>query len=330
MAKILVDFETIGFFKCAKLTETSNLNRIYYNTLNSSACKKFNLIEFNNKKIHLAGLNGINYELEYSSKINYLYIFFEFFLYTTCLSFYIYLKNIVIKHKIKLQALEIEKRFLLDQAMQVTHDVSSPLSAIQLVVGLLKNIDPEIKNILINSVNRTQSIFNELKNSNLKLADVDVPTSLNEIISEKIIVWGYNCFSKINYTTLVNPTIKSNEVEFKRVISNILTNAFESFENNPIKKITIDVYNQNNELHILIADNGKGIANDILSQFGKVKITHGKETRFEAGSGLGVFHAYQNIKTWGGDIIYTSRVNIGTQVKITLPTATPYQHPTSG
>jgi|GEM_PF-3009110 len=320
ISKSLVDFETIDLFNCAKLIEVSNAGRVYYDSLSAQNCGEVLRLIKSNEKIILTGLNGNKYELEYYASPNIFALLFEVLLYIVLIVSYILLpgffRKIINKNYIKLQALEIEKTMLLNQAKQISHDVASPLSAIKMVIGLLKNIDPEVKEILTNSVKRTQMIFDDLKNSKIDLAPVNIQACVKEIISEKKILWHGSCEISLDDTGLKNPHISAQETELKRIISNILNNSYEAFGDIENKKIAIRLENQNEMLQLLISDNGAGIPAHILEKIGTRGFSHGKEKHATAGSGLGTHHAIETITSWGGTFKIASQLGSGTQVFI--------------
>lgn len=320
MSKSLVDLETIGIFNCAKLIEISNKNRIYYDSIGNQNCMNFISLLKRKEKLILTGLNGISYELEYYASTNLFFRLFELLVYIILTTSYLFLPNIFIQiitnNSMKIKALEIEKKNLLDLSQQISHDVASPLSAIQLVVGLLKNIDPEIKEVLLKSVKRTQKIFDELKQSNSIISTVNISLCLSEIINEKKIQWKDTCEIVIEDKFLQNPLVIAEETKLKRIISNILNNSCEAFDKKSKNKILISIVNHNDKTMLNISDNGKGIPAHILEKIGIKGFSYGKENYNTAGSGLGLFQAIETLKSWGGDIKISSIQNQGTLISI--------------
>lgn len=320
MSKSLVDLETIGIFSCAKLIETSNEDRIYYDSFGKHNCTNSLNTIIQNEKIVLTGLNGISYKLEYYTSPNLIFRLFEALLYIILASSYLILPNIFIKiinnNSIKIKTLEIEKKFLLDHSQQITHDIASPLSAIQLIVGLLKNVDPEIKEVLIKSVKRTQKLFDELKQSKSSVSAVNLSLCLNEIISEKKVLWKNSCEIIIEDNFLQNPIVIAEETKLKRIISNLLNNSFEARNTENDGKILIRILNKNDTTLLNISDNGKGIPVHILEKIGIKGFSYGKENISTAGSGIGLHYAIETLKDWGGDLKISSIHNQGTQISL--------------
>ena len=196
LSKSLVDLEKLGLFSCASIKEQTS-NFAYYDTISAGACSTNLLLSFRIVSAQLISNNGFVYSIKFVKYPNIFSLIVEVSLYLILFAFAILLPEymITIEHrlKIKLKALEIEKFMLLNQAQQISHDVASPLSAINLVVGLLKNIDPEIKDILTNSVKRTQLIFDELRNSKNTLIHKNDETNFYTI---------NNCILFKNYSLL--------------------------------------------------------------------------------------------------------------------------------
>ena len=66
---------------------------------------------------------------------------------------------------------------------------------------------------------------------------------------------------------------------------------------------------------VLIQDNGRGIAKEDLEKLIEKGFSKGKEN----GTGLGLFHAHQQIQKWGGDLEIQSTPGEGTTVTLVLP-----------
>lgn len=242
-------------------------------------------------------------------------------------------------HQLHLKTLEAEKSQLLEQtARQVSHDIRSPLSALNLVVNSLDKVPEEKRLILRSATSRINDIANTLLNkakpeiitvtesndnsTGRLVTTVElIPAIVDMLISEKRIQYrdrmrveivadlsnSYGCFAEIN------------QREFKRVLSNLINNSIEAL-NEESGTITVAVTGKEGFIDVLIDDNGIGIPKDILLKLGSQPLTFGK-TGSQCGSGLGLFHARRAIEQFGGTLKIESREAIGTQVKISLPRA---------
>jgi signal transduction histidine kinase len=228
---------------------------------------------------------------------------------------------------------------LVSIASQVSHDIRSPLSALNMVMGSLKEL-PEEKRLLIR--NATQRI-NDIANSLLHQAKLSsrnnneansVHTSiqiskdpimlvalLDAIVSEKRtqfreqmdleiqgeLILGYGLFAKIDAT------------EFARVVSNLINNSVEALSGHG--KISVSIHGTLDEVTVVVRDNGKGIPPEILAHLGERGVSHGKDG-ISSGFGLGLYHARKTIEEVGGKFSIQSHLGSGVEVTMRLPRAT--------
>ena len=222
-------------------------------------------------------------------------------------------------------------------AKQVSHDIRSPLSALNMVLGQLKEVPEHQRLIIRNSVNRINDIANTLlqkskevgpksehqsQDDSVKLNIELLPALIDTLISEKRIQFrdkigieieadlqnSYGAFANINAT------------EMKRVLSNLINNAIEAFVNES-GRVVVAICNQVDSVVLTVKDNGKGIPKHILAKLGEMGVTHGKEGT-QSGSGLGVYHAKKTVESFGGKFEISSIEGSGTTFTMTFPAAT--------
>lgn len=219
-------------------------------------------------------------------------------------------------------------------ASQISHDVRSPLAALNMIVGGLNHL-PEEKRLLIrNSVQRINDIANNLLEQSRFKKDINlvrdtksvlISPIIDSLLSEKRAQFhgkggikiesdfhdGYGLFSNIDV------------IEFKRVLSNLINNSIEAFSiSGGVVKVNLS--RVNDEVQITIIDNGKGIPKSVLKRIGEKGVSFGKDS-INSGHGLGVFHAKSTIESFLGKLTIDSVEGIGTTVKINLPLAQPSQ-----
>ena len=229
------------------------------------------------------------------------------------------------------------------QAKQVAHDIRSPLSALNMVTAMLKEI-PETQRVLIRSAtSRINDIANALLENSKKLEaknqeklrekhvgyleeqmePILLEPVIAAIISEKRIQnrdkkdleinsdlrCGLDLFAMIKAT------------EFGRLMSNLLNNSIEAMPKNK-GLVTVRLGSHDNWIDIEISDNGLGIPSEILSRIGEQGFSYGKSI-VNSGSGLGVFHAKSAIELAGGRFSILSQVGKGTKIVIELPKMLP-------
>lgn len=214
-------------------------------------------------------------------------------------------------------------------ARQVAHDIRSPLSTLNLLSGAMKELPEQKRNLVKNSIQQINDIANDLlikaneaRNSHefsvssvedqaVKLTDI-----LLEAVEEKEIqnkVPGILIKADLQISNELN--VGFPKTDLKRILSNLLNNSIESFAEQGL--IVVSAKKVENHAIIQIADNGRGIPQDILAKLGKVEITYGK-VNTQSGSGLGVYHAKRTIERYGGELSIYSKVDEGTVVSIRL------------
>lgn len=113
-----------------------------------------------------------------------------------------------------------------------------------------------------------------------------------------------------------NIFIKGNINGLVQAINNIISNAIQSYENQPDKTIILAANLVNNKLLISIKDFGCGIRKEIQNKLFKEMIT----TKGKNGTGLGLFMSYSNIKAhYNGNMYFETELEKGTTFYIELP-----------
>lgn len=223
----------------------------------------------------------------------------------------------------KAQSLENTEK-LASIAAQLAHDVRSPLTAIDMLVKNIDHIPENLRIALHNATRRISDIANnflvQYKNpgdaiDKLILSDEYIPGILESIVSEKInqyINWDVQirlsiCDNAWNVFAYIN------SIDLKRIISNLVNNSVEAISRSGL--INIKLVSQGKNLMIEISDNGCGMTENILNKIINEGVSIGKVN----GSGLGLSHAFNKIKSWQGDINIISSILKGTIVQINLP-----------
>lgn len=217
-------------------------------------------------------------------------------------------------------------------ASQVSHDIRSPLSALNILLSILENLPEEKRTLMRSAIKRINDIANTLlhagRNTQSNMVEIEsslnifmISTLIESILTEKRLQFrefidieieseiskSYGLFAEINYT------------EFKRLISNLINNSVDAIETKK-GEIIVRVSEFQNQILIQIQDNGKGIAPDILANLGQKGISSGK-SGVESGFGLGIPHAINYINSIGGKIELNSHLGIGTTISIFLQKA---------
>lgn len=237
------------------------------------------------------------------------------------------------KEKIALRQAMDAQRIKYEIATQVSHDIKSPLAALELLSPFYLDSMPEEKRAIVrNSIDRIRGIANSLLNQDVRnitpenkkndfRAAVYLPGLIQSIVLEKQVQFQNELglvivsdFNENGYDTFV----KVNPVEMERVISNLLNNAIEALENGQ-GKVILKISSEENNCIVSVTDNGKGISKEVIPKL----MIRGNSFNKIGGNGLGLSHAKETIELWGGSISIASicapALDCGTTVSMRLP-----------
>ena len=112
-------------------------------------------------------------------------------------------------------------------------------------------------------------------------------------------------------------SIKGNINSLVQVINNMISNAIQAYQGKTGQKIILSIQeNRDNKLIIKIQDFAGGLPQSVKDKLFKEMIT----TKGKAGTGLGLFMSYSNIKAhFNGDITFESIDDVGTTFSIEIP-----------
>ena len=217
-------------------------------------------------------------------------------------------------------------------ARKLAHEIKNPLTPIQLTIDRMKskyssqvnenekeNFDENLK-IINNQIKQIGNLVNEFSD----FARMPKPTlkqnNLIQIIQENI-----KLLNELDNTISISMNknkkeifLNSDKEQLARVIFNLIKNSIESIQqraendSNLEKKITIEVYEENNHIIINIIDNGIGFGifagniKDILNPYFTTK---------KNGTGLGLSIVNKIINDHNGKIEFIS-LNQGAKIKI--------------
>ena len=121
---------------------------------------------------------------------------------------------------------------------------------------------------------------------------------------------------KVNLNIKEELTVMGNSTKLGQVITNLVMNAIQAYEDSP-GMIDIDVYkSEQNEVVISVEDYAGGIPEHIRSHIFKNILT----TKGVSGTGFGLYLAYSVIKgNFGGDMEFETETGKGTKFVIRIP-----------
>lgn len=333
VARQISDFEHLNLISCARLTMKYPANRsILDSSINGGCGSNFIIFTGRVDEIELKTINGDLYSLNYFFPSG---LLFQISLWVLRLIGLVLIISIQFyNYKIRQRDLlifNLEKattQKLIHQASQISHDIRSPLAALNMIINGIEQIPEAKKMIIKNSVNRINDIANNLlkgqktnsSGEHFNSKETYIEILLNNIVSEKRALFIQNQKVSIQLQINTNDIVisKIDPSEFQRILSNLINNSVEASDPHKQNNILITLSSNASNCEILINDTGKGIPQHILEKLGQRGLTHGKENS-ESGSGLGVYHAIETIKKMGGEIHFESEIGKGTQIQITFP-----------
>lgn len=214
-----------------------------------------------------------------------------------------------------------------EMARQIAHEIKNPLTPMKLNIQFLQRTQtfntPEeaaknkrITNILIEQIDNLSSIATEFSNfakmPKAKIELFDPAQKLHETIG---------LYTEIGQSQIIEEfepvsefLIEADKEQFSRVIINLIRNAIQAMPEGQKGLVSISLKDQGSNIEIEVADNGKGIPDDL-----KDKIFVPNFTTKSSGTGLGLAISKNIIESFDGSIRFESKNQEGTSFFICLP-----------
>ena len=341
------DLEALGIVRCSVFKpadQAQDFINLSYKTGCDAAYSPLNeilLFQFKRVAARLSSIDGRTWDLSFRSIHS---VYFRTGLWVTRLTFilFIILVNYFLRKTLSLRvkAYETERQLndkIVSLAVQVAHDIRSPLVALDAALKHTSQIPEKQRIIVRHAVNRIRDIANNLLEKNRQRAGTasaaaaaSVPVTgepptihllsslIDPVITEKRLSFeskpGINIDFKLTQESY-GLFARLQPVEFRRMISNLVNNAVEVLGDKGV--VNVGLTHEGESVILTVTDNGKGISPEILAKLGQRGETHGKAN----GSGLGLFHAKTTAESWGGSLVITSELGKGTTVAVKLPKA---------
>ncbi len=220
--------------------------------------------------------------------------------------------------------IESQSKILLGEtASRLVHDIKGPLRNIQILTRRMTGLDQKNQEHLSGSIQKISALTSDfssrtrsiLQDESARRAVAPVSLSVTKVIAEKESQYGTRAL--FSYKADVESAATHwyvDPLELDRSIANLIDNAVDA---SPIGgRIEIFLSSQNGVGTLEITDFGSGIDEAESDKVGLKGFTQKKE-----GTGLGVFYAKKMAEECGGKFHFTSSVNQGTTVSISLPIA---------
>lgn len=258
--------------------------------------------------------------------------------YTICVIF-MYLGSVFIRDNyIKEKTERLQKTISLENLNKskdkllsiISHDLRSPLAAIQQYLELVNQIDLEkedrkfIENSLLKTTINTQELLNNLlqwSKSQLDGNEVDIkPINLKNELSktiESVSLLAYHKNIHLKSILKDNIIILADANMLQMVVRNLLHNAIKFTNSNGVVEIVASQLNDKSL--ITIKDTGVGMDESAQEKVFNLKIESTYGTDNENGAGLGLVLCKEYTERQGGEIWFSSKKGEGTVFYVSLP-----------
>ncbi|MDQ0286670.1 PAS domain S-box-containing protein [Desulfofundulus luciae] len=236
-----------------------------------------------------------------------------------------------LRHQRELQHNQ-EKLVVVGQmAAGMAHELRNPLTSIKGFAQLLSERVEDAKNkeyldVIIQEVDRTNEIISNFLVLARPHSTHGENVDLNRLINELLPLVESQCL--LTQVELVLdlapelPSINAQPDQLKQVLLNLIHNALQAMEEQPVKRLTLISrwLAESDEILLVVRDTGHGMSGEILSRLSTPFFT----TK-NAGTGLGLTISYRIIENHGGRIEVNSEEGAGSEFRIYLPVQGPGQ-----
>ncbi|MFA5296837.1 MAG: ATP-binding protein [Lutibacter sp.] len=210
-----------------------------------------------------------------------------------------------------------------EMAKQIAHEIKNPLTPMRLTVqSFQRKFNPNDPNIydkidefskmLIQQIDTLSTIASAFSNfANMPAQnreEIDVVVVVKQALD--IFMEDYISF----FPKQEHIIAKLDKTQVIRIVTNLVKNAAQSLEDVENKKLEVTVSEDDENICIIVADNGIGI-----SEIDGERVFEPKFTTKTSGMGLGLAMVKNIVDAHNGSIAFTSQINIGTVFKVKLP-----------
>jgi signal transduction histidine kinase len=214
-----------------------------------------------------------------------------------------------------------------EMAKQVAHEIKNPLTPLKLGVQLLEkawkekdeNFEKKFERFnrsFIEQIDSLSTIASEFSNfakmPDTKLERLQIIPVIEQ--TREVFIHTHNAEIYINNETRQAVYIMGDKDQLLRTFNNLLKNAIEACRPGINCVIAIRILTDDNRVWIEVADNGKGIDEELQE-----KIFVPNFTTKSSGTGLGLAFVKQAVENAGGSIDFKSVVGQGTKFYLSFP-----------
>lgn len=214
-------------------------------------------------------------------------------------------------------------------AQQVAHDIASPTLALSMLVESCEDIPEEVRLLLRHTAGRindiARSLLSHYKNKDVAESHNELSTellisaSILPILAEKRLEYSNHGIS-LGYISSTFSNLAFIQVQpsaFRRMLSNIINNAADSFDESLREKtVLIRLEAEHERVKIIIEDTGRGMSPELINKIMKnISVTEGKKE----GHGIGLTQVHEVLECNQGELSIESTLGRGSKFILTFP-----------
>ena len=221
-----------------------------------------------------------------------------------------------------------------DFLSNVSHELKTPLVSIKgfsevirdELHGPLNDQQKKAMDTVVRNCGRLGRLINSILYLTIKKAGRDtytfVPVNMSAVISDTIIDISPQINSKeliIEQDIAPDLSLINGDLDkLTQILTNLIENATKFTHNG--SKITVKAYNEDENIHITVSDNGIGIPNELISKlFDKFYQVDASTTRRYGGTGIGLHISKLIVEVHNGKIWAESDEGVETTFHVVLP-----------
>jgi len=222
-----------------------------------------------------------------------------------------------------------EKEKLITLAHTVAHDISSPLSALNMMMHACDELPESKRTVIKRAVESILDIANNLlstyRNEEQRaISDIEqrqpllISDLIIQLLSEKKVQYSNH---PVRFETEITNDAQfafaqMQSSQFRRAMSNLINNAVDALDNKSNGQITIQLTADAEIITVRIQDNGKGMSTGMMQKMlDRQSFTEGKKN----GHGIGLQQVWDTLDPNQGTMRVDSIPGEGTTIQITFP-----------